>query len=376
MPIAENINKSSRKLRVLVAPLDWGLGHATRCVPIIHALYEAGVEVLVAGEGSVAEILQKTQISPVILPLKGYRVRYSRSGKFFLPTMLLQGPKIFLATRSEKRWLKKIIPQYQIDAIISDNRFGFYHEGTPAVFITHQLCIQTGNSWLDKIAQKINYNFIEHFDECWVPDSAGENNLAGKLSHPLSSPAVPVKYLGVLSRFKKINSTKNNDLLIILSGPEPQRTIFENILLPQLKDIDDTTVLVRGLPIGGERIVSENDRLKIHDHLPAAELNELIQRSVHIVARCGYSTIMDLVSLQQKAILVPTPGQTEQEYLADHLMKRKLFFTCPQEGFSLSRSLKLAEAFDLTGHADTASLHEEIIKAWVEKLKTQLSVSR
>lgn len=377
MPIEENINKSGRKLRVLLAPLDWGLGHATRCIPIIHALNSEGVEVLVAGETGVAKIVEKTLVPVVILPLKGYRVNYSKSRKFFLLKMFWQLPKIMLAIRHENRWLKKVVREYEIDAIISDNRFGFYHKEIPSVFITHQLSIQTGNHFFDKLAQKINYRYVEHFNECWAPDMPGADNLAGILSHPTSLPNIPVKYLGMLSRFKKKQVEKNNDLLILLSGPEPQRSIFEEMLLAQLKDFAGITVLVRGLPVGGKDISSHsNNKFTIHNHLNESDLSDLIQRSTEIVARCGYSTIMDLTALQRKAILVPTPGQTEQEYLSEYLMKRKLFFTCPQEGFSLINVLHAARHFEFAPANEIPSIHEAVIKDWVAGLKSRLTTSK
>jgi len=365
--IVENINKTTHRPRVLVVPLDWGLGHATRCIPIINVLNGHNTEVLIAAEGAVAKLLQKEFPSIVILPLKGYKISYSRGRQFFLLKMLMQFPRVINSILHEKKWLNNAITQHKIDAVISDNRFGLYSAKATCVYVTHQLFIETGNSFLNKIAQRINYYFINKFDECWVPDAAGIKNFAGKLSHPIKLPVKPVKYLGIVSRCKKIITAKKYDLLVLLSGPEPQRSLFEELILSQLKDMEGIIVLVRGLPGNEKNIIKGNDKLTVHDHLPAEALNELIQQSTDIVARCGYSTVMDLAVLQQKAILVPTPGQTEQEYLARYLMEKKIFFTCPQENFVLQQALEANKLFNTNAAEQVKGLDEGLIIQWIEK---------
>ena len=370
--IVEKINKKKINPRVLVAPLDWGLGHATRCIPIINVLHEHNIDVLIAAEGPVAELLQKEYPAIVILPLKGYKISYSKGKGLFILKMLLQFPKVIAAIMNEKKWLKKVVTRYKIDAVISDNRFGLHLSKTPCVYVTHQLFIETGNGLLNKVANWIHFRIINKFDECWVPDAAGENNLAGKLSHPVRFPRKPVKYLGILSRCKEIITEKKYDLLILLSGPEPQRSIFENTLLPQLKEIDGNVLLVRGLPGTEKKIQIENRNVLIHDHLSAELLNKLMQQSVNIIARSGYSTIMDLVTVQQKAILVPTPGQTEQEYLATYLMEKKLFFSCSQENFSIQQAIESAGNFNTVSTGNIEGLQENVITNWIDSLRKTL----
>ncbi|MEO5943380.1 MAG: glycosyltransferase, partial [Ferruginibacter sp.] len=301
----ENINKNGKPARVLVAPLDWGLGHATRCIPVINALLEQGATVILAAEGAVATILKNEFPALRILPLKGYNIRYSRQKSWFFFKMMAQMPKIAAIINYEKRWLRDVIRRENIDLIISDNRFGLYSSLVPSYYITHQLFIETGNSLLNRLAQKIHYSFINKYTQCWVPDAEGEIDLAGKLSHPDKKPAISVKYLGILSRFKKEEIPVKNDLLILISGPEPQRSIFENFILEQLKEINQSTVLVRGLPGETKELKIENDLVTIVNHLPAGELNTIIAASKTIICRAGYSTIMDLVTLNKNAILVP-----------------------------------------------------------------------
>ncbi|HMC85466.1 MAG TPA: glycosyltransferase, partial [Chitinophagaceae bacterium] len=259
--------------------------------------------------------------------------------------------------KQENTWLKNILENRKIDAVISDNRYGLFNKKTYCVFITHQLAIQSGwrsnesdgrwsrlagavGRWVDHKILKWNYKFIEKFSSCWVPDWEGEDSIAGDLSHPHVLPNIQVNYMGVLSRFKKsYNNIINGSVLILLSGPEPQRTEFENIIFRQMTDYPRQIVVVRGLPGLDSPIPFVRDGIKIYNHLPAVELNEMINVSEIIIARSGYSTIMDLVTLKKSAILVPTPGQTEQEYLAIYMQEKKWMYYLPQKNFNLVNAL-------------------------------------
>ena len=364
---SEKFNNPVHKPRVLVAPLEWGLGHATRSIPIINRLLQQGCEVIIAAEGTCRFLLEKEFPGLLFLDLKGYRMQYSRQ-KFWMPVkMFVQFPKIFLRIYTEHSRLKKMVKKYSIDAVISDNRFGMYHSSVPCIYITHQLKIKTSNRFTEWVAQKIHYRFINKYNECWIPDTAGKINLAGELSHPATLPKVPVKYLGPLSRFEKASAEIEikYGLLIILSGPEPQRTVFEKILLKDLENYSGKVLLVRGLPANTTLLKTSSSLLEIQNHLPAAELNHAVLQSSIIISRCGYTTAMDLVKLQKKAILVPTPGQTEQEYLADYLLEQKLFFCTKQESFSLSVALKKTESFSFSKIAFPQNDYEEIIDGFV-----------
>lgn len=238
-----------------------------------------------------------------------------------------------------------MVQNLQPDLIISDNRYGLYHSTTPCIFITHQLNIQSGNSWLNKIIRKINYRYINRFTRCWIPDTETSDNLAGKLAHPTLLPEKPVDYIGPLSRFSRKILAEKFTLTILLSGPEPQRTIFENILLGQISQVKGTIAFVRGLPDAETLPEIQQDGLSFYNHLPASQLEDLLNESQLVVCRAGYSTIMDLVALEKKAILVPTPGQTEQEYLAASLFKKGIFYSAQQENFSLLRTIEATRSF-------------------------------
>ena len=347
------IEKIPGNSRILVAPLDWGLGHATRCIPIIRELLAQGCDVWLAGEGAQEQLLKAEFPEIPFLELPGYRIKYAKTRWGLIWKMIQQGPKMRRAIQYERRWLKKIVKKYFFDAVISDNRYGLYHSTVPCVFITHQLVIKSAaGKWTETVLQKRNYSFINRFTECWVPDAEGENNLAGELSHPGKKPVVPVRYIGLLSRFEKREISldapledKGNHLLIILSGPEPQRTILEEKIISDISHYNGTATIVRGLP-GATSLIPSTNMICFFNHLPSEDLKVAMLKAEYIIGRSGYSTVMDVVALQKKSILIPTPGQTEQEYLGNYLMKKGMAVCCVQKDFFLNNVLTVASNFN------------------------------
>ncbi|MEE2953924.1 MAG: glycosyltransferase [Bacteroidota bacterium] len=328
-----------RKKRILIAPLDWGIGHATRCIPIINQLIENDFEVIIAADGRPLHLLANEFEKLEIIRLPGYNIKYPK----FIPmsiSMILQSPKILLAIRKEHHLLKKIIVDYNIDGVISDNRFGLYNKKIPCVFITHQLEIQS--PFMKEKIKEINYNYINKYNACWVVDNK-KNDLAGELSHPDDLPN-NVKYIGIQSRFKKKQVNKKYDFLALVSGPEPQRTIFENGLINALAKRKEKSILLSGKPEKEEN--KQIGNLTIYSHLNSNELNTVILESEIIICRPGYSSLMDLQKLEKKAFLIPTPGQTEQEYLAERLFKLNVCYMQKQSEFDFDLAIKEIEKFE------------------------------
>ncbi len=359
------------KTRILIVPLDWGLGHATRCIPLIREFIRQNCTVFIAGEGKTQALLQQEFPQLTCLPLKGYRVSYASKRWMFMALLVLQIPKIISAIRSENKWLKEIVDRYHIDAVLSDNRYGLYHPKIFSVFITHQLHIKTPFAFTDFVLQMLNYRFINRFYECWVPDHHNRPGLAGHLSHPAKMPHVPVRYMGPLSRFQPAGpSPVPQHLLILLSGPEPQRTVLENLLMVQIRNYKQPVIFVRGLP-GQTHVPQAPGNISVVNHLPAAALQQVMLQATIIISRCGYSTIMDIVSLRKKSILIPTPGQTEQEYLARHLMKSHLALCMEQQKFSIQTAVTLAASFPYRFHTGGSSPNlKEMIEQFVKSLRT------
>ena len=367
----EKFNSDLTKPRILIAPLDWGLGHATRCIPIIKELISQDCEVIIAAGDAPYFLLKKEFPKTVFLRIKGYNVKYSRNRRWLPFKLLLQLPGIIFSTRKENAWLREIINEYQVNAIISDNRLGLYNNRIPCVYITHQLRIKTGNKLSEKIARKIHDHFIKKYSNCWVPDFK-ENGLAGKLSHRSKTPS-NVVYIGPVSRFEKIKGAPGiYNLLISLSGPEPQRTIFEKIILAQLKTYKKRVLLVRGLPGENTLLPSGMPAVEIVNHLSAEELNIAFQQSEMIVSRSGYSTVMDLVKIDRNAILVPTPGQTEQEYLADYLMEKRYFYSARQHDFSLDTTLDYASSFPFNKPAPPCDCYKKTVEEFVRSVQLSM----
>jgi len=344
--IAQNRQKPGGKLRILLAPLDWGLGHTTRCFPIIRQLANAGHEVYLAGNNVQKKLFEHEFPALQVLPLDGYNIKYSPRRTGMKWKILLQAPKLIKQIRREHEWLKEVQKVKGFNLVISDNRFGLYHPGIPAIFITHQLAFKTSfGKWVNHRLQKINYWYINRFSVCWIPDFENENQLAGELSHPSSLPKIPLNYIGILSRFKgkKIN-TKKDHILIIISGPEPQRSIFEKIIIRDIAHYHGTATIVRGLP-DAESIIPSTGMLKFYNHMPAEELENEIAQAEIVISRSGYSTVMDLFTMQKKSILIPTPGQPEQEYLGNYLMNRGVVCSVKQDRFTITEALQQAAAF-------------------------------
>jgi uncharacterized protein (TIGR00661 family) len=326
--------------KILVAPLNWGLGHASRCIPIIKSLLANQIEVIIACGDRQKLMLEVEFPSLRFIDLPGYDLKYGQTKRLTLFKIIFQIPKILIRIKSENRWLKGFLAKERIDAVISDNRYGLFSTKIHSVFITHQLHIKVPfGKKIETTIQRINYRYINKFSECWVPDLENEPSLGGDLSHPSKLTSTHIRYIGCLSRFKKIDTKIIDDsLLIILSGPEPQRTIFEKILLGQLRSYPGKINFVRGTPGNNETLIV-NSNITVYDHLPITELNKIICASEFIICRSGYSSIMDIIKLEKKSIVIPTPGQTEQEYLADHLFKKKIVFSAALKDFLLNNAL-------------------------------------
>jgi uncharacterized protein (TIGR00661 family) len=322
--------------KILVAPLNWGLGHASRCIPIIYALKKNNFTPIIASDGASLGLLKKEFPNEIFETLPNYNIEYSKKGEDFRFKIFKQLPKLFFAIRKEKKVLQEIIVKHDISGIISDNRPGIFSPKIPSVYITHQVNVLSGNtSW---ISSKFHQYFIKKYNECWVPDVYEDINLSGKLSHE-NSELNNIKFIGPLTRFKKINMPKKYDLLVVLSGPEPQRTLLEEKLRIELSEFKGVILFVKGLVEAEQKTAIQNN-FTFYNYMEADELESAIQESEYIICRSGYSSIMDLAFLGAKVFLIPTPGQFEQEYLAKKLKKEGSVPSCAQHKFTLKKLQK------------------------------------
>ena len=331
-----------RKPKILVAPLNWGLGHSTRVIPIILELLKRNAEVIIAADGRPLDLLRKEFPQLNWVRLKGYDIHYQRSGSFAWQ-IFLQTPKILSSISYEKEWLTEWLTKEKIDAVITDNRFGLWHETIPCIFISHQIKILLPSmlKWLERIMLKWNMYYIKRFRECWIPDFKDAPNLTGKLSHGFFLPE-NYYFIGPLSRMEaKPTTPKKYDVLFILSGQEPQRTVFEELLTEQARHLSLKMLMVRGVTEGNSIASVTKNFMKV-DCMTTQQLNEAMAAADLIVARSGYSTVMDVVAMGKKALFIPTPGQTEQEYLSRVYMEQKSFYSVKQSQIHLKEDVQKA----------------------------------
>jgi hypothetical protein len=345
--------------KVVIAPLDWGLGHATRIIPIIRYLVGTGRSVTVAATPVGISVIKTEFPNLEYLPMPGYRMDYPRRGRFFFLHMIRRLPRMMSAILKEHRWLRNAQRIHRWDLIISDNRYGFRHPDVPSVFITHQLNIRTEiSSGVDMLVKKMNLAMIRRFDTCWIPDEETMPGLAGTLSHGGIPPTA--RYIGPLSRLTPSPGIRGSDLLILLSGPEPQRSILESRILQALKTCQEKVTLVRGLPEETDLPVLREGQT-ILNHLPAEALGRMMAEAGLVICRSGYSSVMDLVCTGTPAVLIPTPGQTEQEYLARHLEREGYFPFIEQENFTLQAALVCAKNFRFSRYKPDFQAHLRVL---------------
>lgn len=358
----------TKKHLAIIAPLDWGLGHTTRCIPLIRELQEKNFEVVIACNSNQKLILQVEFPDVQFVYLTGYGLSYGRSGWKTVLKLILQLPNILISIKRENRQFKRILNQLTPNLIISDNRYGVFSSSIRSVFLTHQVKIITGAGRIaDLFATSTTHRWIQRFTECWVPDFEGPESLAGSLSHPQTTPSFPLKYIGPLSRFENCTyGFEKGYILIILSGPEPQRSILEAILLQQLELIPGKAIVVRGLA-DQTMTPPSTPNISVLNFADSKHLNLLICEARVVISRCGYTSVMDMFKLGKKAIFIPTPGQAEQEYLGKYLGGQKLAVIANQHKLNLSAALAEVAAVGPAG-----PLSMELYKEAISQLKTEL----
>lgn len=342
-----------QKKRILVAALNWGLGHAARCVPIIEELQRQHFEPIIASDGEALRLLHKEFPHLNYEKLPSYHIKYPENGAYFKWKLIMETPRILSAIEEEKKLTKKLVKKYNLFGIISDNRLGVRSKKLKRnVFITHQLNVLSGSTSF--FSSFIHQKYIRKFDQCWIPDFEGSQNLSGKLGH-LDKKQKNCQYIGPLSRFEKTATPIMYEYAVILSGPEPQRSILESILLKELKDASEKILFIRGV-MSDEGFQCDNPNINMKNYLFGKALQEALNCSRVIISRSGYSTIMDLAALGKKAFFIPTPGQYEQEYLAEKFQDNGIAPYCDQKHFSLEQLQKVQNYKGLSDLGGSAGL--------------------
>jgi uncharacterized protein (TIGR00661 family) len=354
--------------KIMIAPLNWGLGHAARCIPLIQALMKRDIPLVLASDGAALRLLQAEFPTLPSAELPSYGIRYASHN--MVRNIAGQLPRIVWAVRTEQWATERLVHQYGIQGIISDNRYGCFSAKIPSIMLTHQLNLRVPQSFLQWSANQVLHKALRQFDAIWIPDAQGDANLSGELSHPAPKQIPPVTYIGPLSRMQPQSLQKEYDAAIILSGPEPQRSRLEQILLEQAMVLPQKFIVVQGkTQQKTHQFMAEN--VEVVSYLTSEELNRVIAASQVVVCRSGYSSLMDLVALGKKALIIPTPGQSEQEYLATYLAHKRLFCTQTQDNIDLKAGLALlVDTPTQTLQPQASETAMGFLDKWLEEMST------
>ena len=320
--------------------MGWGLGHATRCIPIIQSLMKDN-HVILASNGISTILLKQEFPSLQYIDYPDYAVKYPRYRMILLPLIIFQLPGIILKLINEYLQTQIIVNDENIDLIISDSRYGVYSKGVPTYFITHQLRFQLSGIFktIEILGEWFNIFMFRRYEKIIIPDIQSDQNLTGDLTHTGKISNHPkLHYLGVFCSVSEMSIKQDIDYLFSVSGPEIQRTLFEEIILDQISNIPGKKVVVLGKP--DDKQVYENiENTEIYSHVNREKQNELLNRAKFVVCRSGYTTVMELIALKKSALMIPTPGQTEQEYLARYYQSTGIFHIAMQDGLDLVSEL-------------------------------------
>lgn len=345
---------------ILIAPLDWGLGHATRCMPIIDLLIRKGHRVIIAGNGDSFLLLKEQYPQLRFYELPGYNISYP-SGKNAAAYAFFQTPRILRTIRQEHEQVKDIAEKEKISLILSDNRYGVRHDNVKSIFIGHHIALRSpkGFGFMNPLFLKLHLQQIRKFDALWIPDAEGADNLSGELAHGIDFQ-MPYAYIGIQSRFARFERKSSDideldfSILAVLSGPEPQRSDLERSLIQKLKGRKEKVLLVQGKT--AQDILRVDDNILIKSYLNTNDLYVALQKAESIICRSGYSTVMDLAVLGKKAVLIPSSGQTEQEYLAKVLSQKGFAVACSQEDLPLEQALHALNSISGFPHYESNTL--------------------
>lgn len=328
---------------IIYSICSWGLGHATRSLPILRQLINENHHLTVISHDRSLQLL-KNELKDAVEyeDIPDYPMLVSKNTQQFIAKSLVYWPLFIKRMESGLQHLGKLLKDIPCDRIISDGRYDMYSKHIPSFFISHQIRIMNPLRLhlFERGSEIFNEFFFKRFQDIIIPDYK-ENNLSGDLSHNLKKiDENQLHYVGLLSDFEKKSLNKDIDYFISLSGPEPQRTILEQKIRTQLNHLNGTVIMSLGKT--EETISTPDDHIKIYSYLSKEKRENLLNRSKLVISRSGYSTIMDLAVIGTQAFMIPTPGQIEQEYLAQHLKQTNICHSTTQHNLNLSEDIPLA----------------------------------
>ena len=321
--------------KILVAVLNWGLGHATRCIPIIQELQRYDFQPIIASDGKALAFLRNEFPDVDYYKLTAVHFSFSQQSTWNYIHLLSKAAFWNKALKKDKQLIEKIHLKENLCGIISDSRPYCYHRHIPGVYITHQLQVKSGI--FTTTATAAHRGLIGSFNECWVPDRAAPHSICGKMSE-WKNAKLPLRYINIQSDLKIQKTSHQYDYTGIISGAEPERSKLEQKMIAGFSGLKGKKIIIAGNKKLADRFVSID--IEIKGLASRAEVQHIINSSKTIIARGGYSTMMDLLKLQKPALLIPTPGQTEQLYLTQRLKQLNYVDVVSQEKLSATRILQ------------------------------------
>jgi predicted glycosyltransferase len=355
---------------ILISPLDWGLGHAARIIPLAEGLAAGGHNVIIAGAERFRAFFAAELPGISFIAFPGFTPRYSSSLPQYL-VLLFQVPSLVFHSVREHLRLRRLLTVHDIDIVISDNRFGLWNRKVKSVYITHQLTIPFPPPFrfLESLGRALHGALISRYSICLIPDLPGSFNLAGRLAHGMKLPAA-ARYAGVLSRFSSAAGDGGSGrpataerILVMLSGPEPQRSLLATRLHEFLSRSGLPVIILGGETQAGS--IAAGGNIEYISRPGGSLVRDLVLDSRYIISRAGYTTIMELAALGRTALLIPVPGQTEQEYLASYLSGKGLFKIHPQNSPGTPVLVK-SDSVDFP--ASLAGESERLLRAALEEI--------
>lgn len=329
---------------IIYSICSWGLGHATRSLPVIRQLIKDNHHLTIISHGRSLQLLQNELNDAVdYKEIPDYPMLVSKNTQQFIAKSMVYWPLFIKRMEEGLQQLGKLLKQIPCDRIISDGRYDMYSKHIPSFFISHQIRIMNPLRLhlFERGSETFNQFFFKRFQDIIIPDYK-ENNLSGDLSHNLQKiDENQLHYVGMLSDFERKPLNKDIDYFISLSGPEPQRSILEEKIRSQIQDLSGNIIMSLGKT--EETTSSSDDDIKTYPYLPKEKRENLLNRSKLVISRSGYSTIMDLAVIGTKAFMIPTPGQIEQEYLAQHLKQTSICHSTTQNKLNLSNDISIAK---------------------------------
>lgn len=353
---------SKKRMHILITPLHWGMGHATRCVPLIRTFLNQGHTVTIACAQRLKPLFQNTFPHCKVIDSPDVEFRYSTNSFGACLNKFALASKMNRLIRAEHKWIVEVVKDFNIDLIISDNRYGCFHPNIPSILITHQINPISGwGDLIDRFFHRKIHGWINNFSECWIPD--GEHfKLSGKLSGITEKIKIPIHRIGWLSRLEPTVG-EDKHILVLLSGPEPTRTQLEEKVIGSLP-ASHHVIVVRG--VGSDQLNIKNiEGLTSYNNADEQLLSKLMQEARLIIARSGYSSVMDILNFQKKSVLIPTPHQTEQIYLAHYLQENKIAPSMETYSFTFDRAMQLVQEFDY--QLPRYKYHEEVVISSIAK---------